>query len=187
MIEWCKTNNVKYNARQLDIPWTNFKLNYKLEQVEYLYGKVPNVNIVEKTISFFKDGINLSSKGRECCGRTNLCTDKQYDTPQTFIPGNNFKGWSCGVNRFFVYIKQTTGEVFTNKDCLMNFEGKVGPIGHLKQADKIIEDLKSYVETGDFPVITCAKKTCFCGLCTPKAKTREQYDDIIKKYRKQDI
>jgi hypothetical protein len=89
---------------------------------------------------------------------------------------NTFKGWSCSVNYFFVYVDQTTKEIFVNRDCRVNFEGKVGPIGYTDNYQPVLDNVPTA------PTITCVKKRCLCGICTPKASTKETYDTIIKKY-----
>ena len=180
IVEWCKENNISYTPRQLDHTWTEFRFNYNAEQTEYLTG-IKQVPITTKVISFFRNGINLSSQGRACCGGEVLCTDKDKET--TYIKGNNFKGWHCSVNRFFLYIRQTTGEIYTNKDCRMNLEGKVGVIGMLKDSDKILKDLKEQISTDTLPDIICKKHSCWCGLCAPKAETKEMFDEIMEKYK----
>jgi hypothetical protein len=106
-----------------------------------------------------------------------MCTNSINNT--TYIKGNNFKGWHCSVDKFFLYIRQSTGEVFTNKDCRMDFDGKVGPIGNLREYNKIIERIKQGTNT-----IICKKSKCWCGLCAPKAATKELFQEINRKYAK---
>lgn len=183
MVEWCKDNNVKYNMRQIDHTPKTKKFNYSTDQSKYLYGKeMPEMGPVEKVIQFFKNSIDLSSKGRECCGRRPLCVNQDLSKTQTFVPDNNFKGWSCSVNRYFLYVRQTTGEVFTNKDCRMNLNSEVGPIGYLNNASDIINELRHYVETNTLPVITCKKSSCWCGICTPKARTISLYNEVMERH-----
>ena len=64
----------------------------------------------------------------------------------------------------------------------MNFDKQVAPIGYLRNGDKIIADLKNQLETKTMPMITCAKKKCFCGLCAPKAQTHEDLLKVWKLY-----
>ena len=184
MVQWCKDNDIKHLPRQLDHSWHDFKFYYSKDQAEWLHGDKPKEEkstvkkITESVISF----VNMESQGRECCGGIPMHVNGDYSCTQTYIPNNRFKGWSCSVNRFFVFVKQVTGEVFVNKDCRMNFDGKVGPIGYLKDSDKILSDLRTQLETNTLPVIVCKKSKCWCGLCAPKAATREEYDKIIQKH-----
>jgi pyruvate-formate lyase-activating enzyme len=180
MVEWCKNNDIKVVPRQLDHTWSEFRFNYNDDQTEYLTG-IKKVPAVTKVISFFKNGINLSAQGRACCGGNTLCSNKESEIK--YVKGNNFKGWHCSVNKFFLYIRQTTGEIYTNKDCKMNLDGKVGVIGYLQNSKNIIDDLKSKLETNTLPTIICKKNSCWCGLCAPKADTKEDYDRIMKKYQ----
>ena len=62
LIEWCKSNQIDYNTRQLDHTWSEFRFNYNSEQTEYLTG-IKQVPITTKVISFFRNGINLSAIG----------------------------------------------------------------------------------------------------------------------------
>jgi hypothetical protein len=59
----------------------------------------------------------------------------------------------------------------------MNYQGEVGPIGTLDQADKILQQLRAGT-----PTIQCAKSKCECGLCAPKAKNPDTYQTIMRKY-----
>lgn len=174
VIDYCKNQNIKYLPRQIDHSWTEFRFNYSKEQQEFLLGKTPPT-VKEKVKALLSNGINLSSKGRACCGGNTLCTDNSCQTQ--YVMGNNFKNWYCSVDKFFLYIRQSTGEVFTNKDCKTNLESKIAPLGYLSDTATILQNAKTYKD----PII-CQKKSCWCGLCAPKAATLDQYNTIIKKY-----
>lgn len=180
MINWCKENNVKVFPRQIDHPPLDFRFNYNSEQTEFISG-IPQVPVTTKIISFFKNGIDLSSAGRSCCGGDKLCIDNTQQVQ--FVKGNNFKGWHCSVNKFFLYIRQSTGEIFTNKDCRMNLDGKVGPIGNLKHTQALLDNLQSQITNNSLPDIVCKKSSCWCGLCAPKAKTKELFDQVMEDYQ----
>ena len=64
----------------------------------------------------------------------------------------------------------------------MNFEGAVGPIGHLSNTKELLDDLKQKLDTGTLPVIQCKKYKCTCGLCAPKAQDLTTYNKIMEKY-----
>jgi hypothetical protein len=66
----------------------------------------------------------------------------------------------------------------------MNFEGQVGPIGHLANTDLLLSKLKMQLDNSTLPIIQCKKYNCLCGLCAPKAKNLDTYKSIIKKYQK---
>jgi MoaA/NifB/PqqE/SkfB family radical SAM enzyme len=175
MVDWCKENSIRAVPRQLDHSWTEFRFNYNDSQVEYLTG-MPKVPVTTKVISFFKNGINLSAQGRACCGGNTLCINGIDQV--NYVKENNFKGWRCSVNQFFLYIRQSTGEVYTNKDCKMNFDGQVGPIGNLSDTEKLLEETRKNLGKD----IICKKTTCWCGLCAPKAGDKSTYDTIMKQY-----
>lgn len=179
MVNWCKANDIKVHTRQIDHPLLDFRFNYNAEQIEYLTG-MPKVPVTTKIISIFKNGIDLSAAGRSCCGGDTLCVDNSQEV--TFVKGNKFKGWHCSVNKFFLYIRQSTGEIYTNKDCRMNFNGDVAPIGNLKHSKELLEDLAHKIETDTLPDIVCKKSSCWCGLCAPKAATKEMFDQLMEPY-----
>ncbi len=176
LVEWAEKKQMPHHKRQIDHHWFDTRFNYTDEQAEYITGKKP-VKTIEKIKSVFAGGFDLSSSGRACCGGKTLCTNS-CDTTD-YVKGNNFKGWHCSVDKFFLYIRQTTGEVFTNKDCRMNFDGGVGPIGNLKNTKEIIDKVCKGTDT-----IVCKKSRCWCGLCAPKAATKELFNEINRKYAK---
>lgn len=174
MVQWCEDNSIRYHKRQIDHSIFDRRFNYTAEQSETITGKKP-VGIFTIAVAAITNGFDLSSKGRACCGGQTLCMNQSQNT--NYIYGNNFKGWSCSVNEFFLYIKQNTGEVYTNKDCKMNLDGSVGPIGYLSNTQEILKKIKENT------TIICKKKSCWCGLCTPKARTPEQFSQLMTRYR----
>ena len=173
MVNWCKENDVKYNIRQIDHHWTDFRFNYSKEQIEYITGSAP-ASVLQIAKAVVTGGFDLSASSRECCGGLDMCTNQTACTKRV---ENKFKGWHCSVDKQFLYIRQTTGEVFTNKDCRMNWDGKVGPIGNLKDTAAILKRVADGTNT-----IICKKSSCWCGICAPKAKHKEDYDRIMLKY-----
>jgi MoaA/NifB/PqqE/SkfB family radical SAM enzyme len=169
MIEWCKNNNVKHNIRQIDHHWMDIRFNYNSEQSRYLTGST----FSDKFLKILTGKVDLSSQGRSCCGGNTLCASGCETTRVV----NKFKGWHCSVDKFFLYIRQHTGEVFTNKDCRMNFNGSVGPIGNLNNTKAILDTIKAGTDT-----IICKKNSCWCGLCAPKAKHADDYAQLMNKY-----
>ena len=185
MIEWLANNNIKLLPRQLDDP-SSKKNNYNQNQIQWFnnvyqsktYG-ISNEIPVNDAIT-----LNLSNTGRACCGGRQTCQDQNYQERKFYVLDNKFTGWYCSVNWFFLYIKQVNGEVYVNKDCKMNFDGEVGPIGNLSNTAKILNTLTKQLETKTLSVIQCKKPTCYCGLCAPKAKELKTYNQIITKYQK---
>lgn len=174
---WLECNHIKVMPKALDHPdeWPQF--NYSSQQIIW-FNKLYKSNTPTQ-----EQPTNLSDIGRACCGGRDLCMDQDYKNKISFV-SNKFTGWSCSVNWFFLYIKQVNGEVFTNKDCMMNFDNAVGPIGNLLDTQSILDKLSYQLDTGTMPVIQCAKPSCWCGLCAPKAQDRVVYDSMIQKYQK---
>jgi hypothetical protein len=195
MIQWCEGNDIKCLPRQIDHGPFNFKFYYTRPQAEWFSGfyqtgssscgscetgckKTPLFDSLKNKVFSI---VNLESKGRSCCGGTPFHLDQNYEQTETHIQ-NRLKGWHCSVNHFFVFVKQVSGEIFLNKDCRVNFDQEVGPIGHLKDSKKILEKLKQDLDNDTLPTVICAKNKCWCGLCAPKAVSKEKYQEIIQKY-----
>ena len=118
--------------------------------------------------------------GRPCCGSRTMCLSKDgEDRKSKFVDFREFKGWHCSVNWFFMHIEQQTDSVFHHQTCQAQFGQTRGPIGKLSEGDKILAELKQYLESGIMPTIICPKHTCGCGLCAPKASTKENYEKVI--------
>jgi len=174
MIDWLQQNNIKHLPRQLDHGPSIKTQNYNQHQViwfEGLYKKSLSQAVMHDSLA------DLADTGRACCGGRQLCENQQYSNPQKFVT-NKFPGWYCSVNQFFLYIKQVNGEVYVNKDCQMNFNGQVGPIGNLDDTAPMLTQARD----PNKPIIKCAKHRCDCGLCAPKAADLDTYKMIMKKY-----
>jgi pyruvate-formate lyase-activating enzyme len=185
MIAWLEQNTIKFLPRQLDNHWgTGGKRIYQEQQVNWfdkMYKEKTFGHDTTNVLDITKDA-TLTNVGRACCGGRQLCLDTNYKERQFYV-GNKFPDWYCSVNHFFLYVKQVNGEIFVNKDCKMNFEGNVGPIGHLKDSHELLKTLQNQLATNSLPVIQCKKTKCHCGLCAPKAKSLDTYKSIMKKYQ----
>ena len=186
MITWLTENNIKILPRQLD---NNSGLNgnkriYNESQVQWfdnLY-KLKSFNQPSNLLED-KEVLNLTDVGRACCGGRQTCVDQNYKQRHFYVD-NKFPDWYCSVNHFFLFVKQVTGEIYVNKDCKMNFDGLVGPIGILDNTKEIINTLKNQLYNNNLPIIQCKKYNCLCGLCAPKAKELGTYNKIMEKYYK---
>ena len=189
MITWLNDHDIKYLPRQLDHEQVATEFNYESPQVvwfENLYQSKSyksNQNLMEKLSVDSADKVNLTTTGRACCGGRTVCKDKNYGSREFFVE-NKFTDWLCSVNHFFVYVKQVTGEIFVNKDCKMNYEHAVGPIGNLTESKKLLDATRNQLIDNTLPIIKCKKERCFCGLCAPKAKNLEDFKNIMEKYQK---
>jgi pyruvate-formate lyase-activating enzyme len=185
MIEWLADNNIKLLPRQLD-DLTSKRNNYNQKQVQWFNNlhQSKTYGTSDKITPDNEIKLNLSDTGRACCGGRQTCQDQNYQERKFYVMDNKFTGWYCSVNWFFLYIKQVNGEVYVNKDCKMNFNGEIGPIGNLSNTSEILNTLVEQLETKTLSVIQCKKPTCYCGLCAPKARDITTYNQIITKYQK---
>jgi len=185
MIAWLGENEIQVLPRQLDDNTTD-TLNYNTQQVKW-FDDLYRSKSRDKQNTVIKPesgSTNLSDLGRACCGGRSMCENSDRKNQKFYILDNKFSGWSCSVNWFFLYIKQVNGEVFVNRDCKMNFDGKVGAIGNLSDTQSMIDYLDRSLQSKSLPVIICDKYKCHCGLCAPKAQTPELFNQMFPKYTK---
>jgi sulfatase maturation enzyme AslB (radical SAM superfamily) len=183
IIDWCKERNIRILPRQIDHAWNQVQFWYSNEQADWMreyHGKTSPTLTQKLAYSVIKI-VNLNNEGRQCCGGSELLVDGKDVVTHV---DNTFKGWTCGVNNFFVYVKQQTKEIFTNKDCQVNFNGEVGPIGYVSTYKDLIKEVETKLNKPEQFSIQCVKKRCLCGLCTPKAQDKETYNAIISNYYK---
>jgi MoaA/NifB/PqqE/SkfB family radical SAM enzyme len=186
MISWCEQHGIKYLPRQLDHIAEKKIFNYTDNQViwfDRLYKEKSNTKSHSVEFVPVDNLFDLSDSGRACCGGRQLCKDSNYKQKEFFV-GNKFTDWYCSVNEFFLFVKQVNGEIYTNKDCEMNYDGNIAPIGTLDQSDKLLNFIQENIKNNTMPVIQCKKKRCLCGLCAPKSKNLEDFKSIMKKYYK---
>ena len=185
MIDWLNKNDIKLLPKQIDgNAGVAGKRIYTQTQIQW-FDNIYNSKTFGQTTELLKDKVelNLTDIGRACCGGRSLCANQDY-RKRSFYVENKFPDWYCSVNHFFLFVKQVTKEIFVNKDCKMNFEGQVGPIGHLGNTKLMLSKLKMQLDNHTLPIIQCKKYNCLCGLCAPKAKTLETYNTIMEKYYK---
>jgi len=183
MIKWLETNSIKLLPRQLDDPTNSFR-NYNEKQIVWFNNlyRAKTHGVADKIVPQ-QPLTNLGDTGRACCGGRQMCQDQNYKERKFYVIDNKFENWFCSVNWFFLYVKQVTKEIFVNKDCKMNFDGSVGPIGTLEHDQQLLDTLSKQLDTKTLPVIQCKKYNCLCGLCAPKARDLDTYKQIIKKYQ----
>lgn len=189
-IDFCKANEINHLPKQLD---GDIASNYSAQKIIWFKNRwdqhLPEPSrekqkeIVESRSELQGDHpVSLTKVGRSCCGGRMMCVDDDLKLPVNYITNNNFLGWSCSVNWFFLFIRQHTGEVFVNKDCRMNFDGSVSPIGHLTDTQKLLDETKLRLQSNNMPYMICAKDHCLCGLCAPKAKNLSDFESLMAKY-----
>ena len=189
MIEWLTHHDIRHLPRQLDHDIIETQFNYNPQKVvwfkDFYQSKTyKSTQAGPELITDVDDNIDLADNGRACCGGRQFSVDQNYKSREFFV-NNKFTNWYCSVNHFFLYIKQVTGEIFTNKDCKMNFDANVGPIGTLDQSQDLIAYTRQNLENNTSPTIQCKKSKCWCGMCAPKSKDLATYNNIMKKYQPQ--
>lgn len=134
------------------------------------HNKLPNKNIVGQSI------------GRPCCGGRTLDILDDEDTgwkTSDFIPNTNFRGWSCMINWYFLYINQEIDFIYHGQTCQINLDGEMGPICRASKFDKYCDALEFNMNKSKINYIRCPKKYCGCGLCAPKAKDDKKALEIF--------
>lgn len=196
LAQWCDDNAVKYTPRiigdQEDIDlgikqktvhvysesqtewmrrfWDAKKLNsdrpaYDASEKSKSKSNQTEKNIVGQTI------------GRPCCGGREMeqMVDDEW-VRNSFVENNNFQGWNCMINWYFLYIHQEIDKIWHHQTCQVNLNGEVGPICNVSNFGDFCDQLESKFSSGNIPFIRCPKTHCGCGLCVPKAK----HDDLAK-------
>lgn len=188
VIDFCKRHNIRHLPRNLDGPVNSTYNTHQIKWFKNLWqerspkkSQQTQLDTLEHQQQKLSSKVSLVDVGRACCGGRLLCTDQNLKQPIFFAPDNNFRGWQCSVNWYFLFVKQYTREIFVNKDCRMNFDQGVGPIADLDHTHQLLQRTKALLDSDQMPVITCAKTLCECGLCAPKAKTRSTFLEIMKK------
>lgn len=182
LIAWCESQGIKYLPKPVDNSSPDGKWKYRPKQIIWFNDYYKKKNDSNPANSKISDDQEIIEQGRACCGGRKLCTNEQYRDRLSFV-SNKFTDWYCSVNEFFVHVKQLNGEIFVNRDCKMNFDGSVSPIGNLSDAESLLEITKKNIDSGTMPIIQCKKQRCLCGLCAPKAENLNQFNSIMKKYR----
>jgi hypothetical protein len=164
LAEFCQKNDIRYVLKPIDNNGEEWK--YSADSYKKLIKCVGE-----------SDSTSISN-GRACCGGRKLSLNGDLRSVVTFIPKPEVKDWYCSVNWFFLFVQQITGRVYTNKDCRTSTNGKVEPLGNISDPDHILKTLEQQLN-GSMPVIRCVKDLCFCGLCAPKAKNKDDFLKLI--------
>lgn len=134
-------------------------------------------------IANIKDETILDT-GRACCGNRMMCVNRDFKNPVKFVsqPGNNYTGYHCSANQFFLMADSHTKKFYTNKDCSVTMNGVRGPIATQDTMDDYIDDMESRFATDSNLFLKCVQKQCLCGMCAPKARSREDLIKVMKIY-----
>ena len=212
LCDWLHDKGIKYVPRVIgEEPGSrsNFAHTYNDEQLDYMknYWKYKNAELNdEKEVADRLRAVGEPTKeemrakqdelakrtesekkgykiGRPCCGSREMClSNKGESRKSTFVDLREFKGWHCSVNWFFLHLEQQTDSVFHHQTCQARFDQTRGPIGKISEGKKIIADLRQKMESGTMPTVICPKHTCGCGLCAPKSKFKENYNEVLHRH-----
>ena len=158
---------------EINSPEKDYLLGLKQKRQENKKSEV----IKESKVTVFpsllkdKDKATRKSKGRMCCGGRDFClstNDEPEGKLETYVDNTNFFEYRCLVNHYFLYINQETRDIYHHQTCMVNLNNDVAPIGNLDNSDAIIKRLTKYNEEKKWPVITCPKTFCGCGMCVDK-------------------
>ena len=185
--EFLKQNSIRYTAKPLDNEqpeWAYTADQFSKFKTIWL-NKVPSAQQSDYKKSIdnvgITDTVQSIDEGRPCCGGRKLSLNGDLKSNVTFVPKQGFRGWSCSVNWFFLFVRQYDGMVYTNKDCEVSTTGIQEPLGNLSDSNSIITTLRNQLETKTMPVITCVKDICRCGFCAPKAESRSDFMKLIER------
>lgn len=166
LCDWLLEKNIKFIPRLIgedpSSPYSQAHL-YSDEQKSWLK-------------EFWK--IEITEQHRPCCGgrEFGVCSTTGVEKTKS-INFREFKDWSCSVNWYFLHIEQQTGLIYHHQTCQATLDGRRGSIGSLDRWQEVIEQLNSNIKNKTMPIIVCPNKLCGCGLCTPKAKEKQ---DLLK-------
>ena len=116
---------------------------------------------------YFKDhfGERDESLGRPCCGGRTFSMD---GSSCNYVSNNNFIGFKCWVNYYFLFINSEFDRVWSHQTCGVNLDGEVKPLGFASRFDEITDRLAASLYEKRLPIVTCPKTHCGCGLCIDK-------------------
>lgn len=114
--------------------------------------------------------------GRGCCGGRCLKGKVNDQWQDINIVDTNFKDWYCMVDWYFLHVDQHTKLVYHHQTCQALHNKQRGALGTLDDSTTLLQDLKKRLENPT-PII-CPNQRCGCGMCVPKAKNQEDFNDI---------
>lgn len=173
-IAFCKEHDINYLAKVVDTP-VGKEFKYTESQVEYM-------KVFWMTKSEVSADKNILEQGRACCGGRRLSVNGDLKSKVTFVNRQGFRGWSCSVNWYFLFVEQLTKRIYTNKDCKTSTTGRVEPLGTLDNYQEIIKTVKHQFENNQMPVINCVKDICACGFCAPKAESIDDFLSLMNRH-----
>jgi MoaA/NifB/PqqE/SkfB family radical SAM enzyme len=145
--------------------------DYATHQQQWFFNEMG----IKGTVEEVRQGTQL---GRGCCGGRCLQGKVEGQWQEVKLVNNQFKGWNCTVDWYFLHIDQHTGEVYHHQTCQARHDGTRGPIGNLKDTQSMIDALAAHL-ANPTPIV-CPNMRCGCGMCIPKAESKEDFDQLWK-------
>ena len=177
MVKFCESNDIRYLKKPLDN--NEDKWAYTSDQIQLLRPAQKIEFVDRKVISI--------AEGRQCCGGRSLSLNGDLKSKEQFVTKQGFRDWYCSVNWFFLFVQQLTGDIYTNKDCRTSTTNRIEPLGNLKESSMVLDNLQTHLSTGTMPIIKCSKDICRCGFCAPKAESKEDFMELIRRNASVDV
>lgn len=154
-----------------DGSWRRTSHAYSPEQQQWFFDQMG----FKGTAQQIREGTQL---GRACCGGRCLQGKVDDQWQDVSIVDTNFKDWHCMVDWYFLHIDQHTKSVYHHQTCQALHNKQRGALGTLDDSETLLRDLEKRLEMPS-PII-CPNQRCGCGMCVPKAKNQEDFNDIWK-------
>ena len=142
---------------------------YTPEQQQWFFNEMG----LKGTVEEIQQGTQM---GRACCGGRCLQGKVEGEWQSVKLVNTEFKDWSCMVDWYFLHIDQHTGDVYHHQTCQALPDKKRGAIGNLKDSDQLLSELKERLQNPK-PIV-CPNLRCGCGMCIPKAKDANDFDQL---------
>ena len=181
--ESLKSQGIKANPRPIgdgavertgwfvDADGTNRRTShpYTQEQQQWFFNEMG----LKGTVEEIRQGTQM---GRACCGGRCLQGKVEGEWREVKLVNTEFKGWNCMVDWYFLHIDQHTGEVYHHQTCQARHDGTRGAIGNLKDTQPMLASLEEHL-ANPTPIV-CPNMRCGCGMCIPKAASKEDFDQL---------
>jgi hypothetical protein len=189
IMDFCKQHDINYTPKPVDKGTPEWQYSAtQFNKLKVFWLSKTSVN--EQSLMTMEDDVSevcSLSAGRSCCGGRLMSVNADLKSRVSFIPKQGFQGWSCSVNWFFLFVRQLTGEIYTNKDCMTSTTGRVEPLGTLQNYQLVLDTLSQQFTNNAMPVIKCVKSVCRCGFCAPKAQDHAEFQQLIKRHVPHDV
>lgn len=152
---------------------------YTKEQLRHCFDVMK-----EKDYSLLDDieGKQIMTKFRACCGGRPLCVNRNFKEPRQTVPREDWLGWKCSVNHFFLMANCQDRKFYTNKDCHVRPDGTRGHVADIDTMPQFIEENRARLAKTKEYFYTCVQKRCICGTCAPKSLTQQGLAEVMKSY-----